>query len=228
MATVPELCKLLNNPLRLKMLTRVYASRDGVNVGILVDEMLNEGLNQSGVSQYLKQLEHLGVIRRERAGRYVNYYADCTNCDSRVAEAVRLIIGRVRSNGEMSFTRFFGVLMNPFRAAVITYLAAGNAGDPVSICTAFGHQRKYLRRDLQMALDEGLLAVDDSSEILGVYSYVKPADALVATLVRLCERPTYYNKWAVGGRANDPWWRSEIMLGKLTNGRLSALRGGLV
>ena len=198
MATVSELCKLLNNPLRLKMLMRVYASRDGVNVGILVDEMLNEGLNQSGVSQYLKQLEHLGVIRRERAGRYVNYYADCTNCDSQVAEAVRRIVDRVRANGDLDFTRFFGVLMNPFRAAVITYLAAGNAGDPAAICTAFGHQRRYLRRDLQVALDEGLLAVDDTSEFLGVYSYVKPSDKFVAALVRLCEQSTYYNKWTAG------------------------------
>lgn len=198
MATVPELCKLLNNPLRLKMLVRVHASPDGMNVGVLADMMQGEGLNQSGVSQYLKQLGHLGVIRRERAGRYVNYHADCTNCGQQVAEAVRLVVDRVRRGGDSDFARFFGVLMNPFRAAVIVHLAAGNAGDPAALCAAFGHHRNYLRRDLQVALDEGLLSVDDSDEAFGVYSFVKPADDLVAALVRLCDRPTYYNKWAKG------------------------------
>lgn len=157
-----------------------------MNVGLLADALSAAGLNQSGVSQYLKQLAHVGVIRRERAGRYVNYRADWVSGGAKVTEAARLIVSRIQEKGDLDFTRFFGVLMNPFRAAVITYLAKGGAGDPGSICAVFQHQRRNLRRDLQVALDEGLLSVDDSSEVFGVYSFVTPADPLVARLVELC------------------------------------------
>ena len=186
MASIPELCKLLHNPLRLRMLVSIYSSADGgANVGVLVDELSHAGLNQSGVSQYLKQLKQIGVIRRERAGRYVNYCVDRVSCGADVAEVVQQIVGRIKENGDMDFIRFFGVLMNPFRAAVIADLAAGSSGVPDEICARFKHIKKYLRRDLQIALDEGLLTVDDSSESFGVYSYVKPADPIVARLVEL-------------------------------------------
>ena len=52
-----ELCKVCNNPLKLEMLVRIHSAKDGVNVGILADEMGSRGLVLSGVSQYLKQLE---------------------------------------------------------------------------------------------------------------------------------------------------------------------------
>ena len=96
MATVSDLCKLLRNPLRQRLLSRIYLSLDGVNVGFLVDMLSDAGLNQSGVSQYLKQMEQLGVIRREQAGRYVNYKADTQRANERVARAVRLIFESLR------------------------------------------------------------------------------------------------------------------------------------
>ena len=66
---ISELCKLLHNPLRLEILRRVYDAKGGVNVGYLADEFTDSGLGLSGVSQYLKQLERIGVVKRERAGR---------------------------------------------------------------------------------------------------------------------------------------------------------------
>jgi len=89
---IHNLCKLLYNPLKREMLVRIYTSRDGVNVGALADEMCSRGLVPSGVSQYLKELEGIGIIRRSRAGRYVNYYPSPQNASSDVRLAVKKLI----------------------------------------------------------------------------------------------------------------------------------------
>ena len=91
-----EMCKLLNNRLKLEILVRVFESEDGINVGYLADDMQNSGLGLSGVSQYLKQLERLGVVRRVRAGRYVNYEMDLRRADPKVRTAVEAIFAAVR------------------------------------------------------------------------------------------------------------------------------------
>ena len=53
------------------------------------------------------------------------------------------------------------------------------------ICEKLEHQAKHLRRDLQCALDAGLLTVDDSDVGCAVYRYVAPSDPLVELLVSL-------------------------------------------
>jgi len=181
---VCELYKLLYNPLRMEMLRRVYDSRDGINVGLLVDEMTKHGIKQSCVSQYLKQLEGVGVIVRRRVGKYANYFADCSNAPANVRNAVREIMRYHDRHPRYDVGPVLGVLMNPFRAAVVRAVAnAGRMSGP-TICVKFAHQPKYLKRDLQAAVDAGLFAMDDSEE--PVYRFVPPSDTVTDKLIALC------------------------------------------
>jgi len=71
--------------------------------------------------------------------------------------------------------------MNPFRAAVVRAVAnAGRMNGPTT-CAKFAHQPKYLKRDLQAAVDAGLLAMDDSEE--PAYRFVPPSDAITDNYV---------------------------------------------
>ena len=168
MVELCNLCKLLANPLRLEMLGRVHLAVDGVNVSVLADDLSLSGIGQSGVSQYLKQLASAGVVRRVRAGRYVNY----VRCDppvSVVRKAVEAIVQRMRKSRDRDFAYIF------------------NAGaiSAAEMCERLDHQVKYLKRDLQCAVDAGILSVDDSDSQLAVYRYIEPSDVLVSQIVSL-------------------------------------------
>ena len=184
MVALCNLCKLLSNPLRLEMLGRVHLAVDGVNVGVLADDLSLSGIGQSGVSQYLKQLASAGVVRRVRAGRYVNY----VRCDPQaptVRKAVEAIVQRVKKSHNRDFAYIFNVMMNPFRAHVVAAVAKAGAISATEICERLGHQIKYLKRDLQCAVDAGILSVDDSDSQFAVYRYVEPSDELVSVIVSL-------------------------------------------
>ena len=185
MLAICEMCKLLYNALRLEILVRVFDAKDGISVGYLADDMQNSGLGVSGVSQYLKQLERLGVVRRVRAGRYVNYEADMRRADLKVRTAVVAIVPKVKKGGADALLPVFGALMNPFRARVVAAVAKAGAISAVEICEKTEHQVKYLKRDLQAAVDAGLVDPDDSDTAQAVYHYIEPSDPIVRALVEL-------------------------------------------
>lgn len=183
MTEICELCKALNNPLRIEILLRTYATQDGMNVGVLAGEMLRFGLCLSGVSQYLRQFERLGVIRRERAGRYVNYLPDARSASPRVRNAVEAIVKASKSSNVKACIPAFAALMNPFRARVVAAVAHAGSISAVEICEKTNHSRKHLVRDLRAALDAGLLTVDDSDVDFATYRYVQSSDPIVRLLV---------------------------------------------
>ena len=184
MVELCNLCKLLSNPLRLEMLGRVCLATDGVNVGVLADDLSLSGIGQSGVSQYLKQLASAGVVRRVRAGRYVNYVR-CNPPVPSVRKAVEAVVQRMKKNNDRDFAYIFNVMMNPFRAQVVAAVAKAGAISAMEICERLEHQVKYLKRDLQCAVDAGLLSVDDSDSRLAVYRYIAPTDPIAALIVSL-------------------------------------------
>jgi len=182
MAKLADLCRLLANELRLEILYRVYSAKGGLNVGYLVDDMSQSGLGQSGVSQYLKQLANLGVIRRVRAGKYVNYEPAMSG-NPAIDTAIAAVVARLRKKGDRDFMPVFSVMMNVFRAHVVS--AASKVGVLTSqeICDKLEHQKKYVKRDLQVAVDAGLLVPDDSD--CTVYRYRNPSDPLVRLIISL-------------------------------------------
>ena len=164
------------------MLRTIYDSRDNAcNVGVLADLFRDGGLKVSGISQYLKQLEELGVIERRRSGKYVNYLARATNASMPVAKALELAL----SHSDAEVSRVFGILRNPFRARAVAYLAKGGAGDAPTMCERLNHMTKYLKRDLQPAVDGGLLTVDDSGPFV-CYALAAELDPFTTDFVRLC------------------------------------------
>lgn len=185
MVALCEMCKLLNNRFRLEILVRVFRAKGGMNVGWLADEMEGKGLGVSGVSQYLKQLERLGVVRRVRAGRYVNYEADTQRADPKVRTAVEAIVTAVTEERPGVLLPVFAALMNPFRAGVVAAVAKAGAISAHEICERTEHQMKYLKRDLQAAVDAGILDPDDSEISRAVYRYITPRDSAARTLVSL-------------------------------------------
>ena len=176
--------KLLNNSLRVDLLVRIHTSKGGANVSMLADVMEQSGLGLSGVSQYLKQLEAFHVIRRERAGRYVNYIPDLVAADPRVRAAVRLIVANERKR--QAFEGIFAALMNPFRARVVAAVASVGEISGEEICDKTNHQMKHLKRDLQEAVEAGLLDPSDSEPRVAVYRYRPPEDRTARKLVELC------------------------------------------
>ena len=183
MFEICQLCKVLSNPLRLEILTHIYHTKEGFNFGLLVDKMQKSKLCASGVSQYLKELERLGIIRRRREGCYVNYYADHSRAPHAVAEITSLIVEYTRKNKNHNLTCAFQALMNPFRANVIRLLAQKSPLPAETICEKTNHFSKYLKRDLLPALKAGLITENATSGIYTTYSYVPPHDPILVCIM---------------------------------------------
>jgi len=181
-----NLCKILNNPLKRQLVRRVYATRDGANVGLLADEMGARGLVLSGVSQYLRQIEDTGIVRRSRSGRFVNYLPDPSQAPTDVRQVLEAFLKRTEKGDDAPLDDVFAALMNPFRARVVAMLAKAGSMSAVDICERTGHVLQYLKRDLKPAERAGLVVPDDTVAALAVYRYLRPADPFVELLVSFC------------------------------------------
>ena len=180
MKKVWALCKVLENEHRKTLLAEIYKSHGGgCNVGFLVDRMSGK-LEAPAVSQYLKQLEYLGLLRRERSGKFVNYYDDMREAGSDVREVARLIRREMRQTGVYDDHGMFRALMNAFRARVCHYLLNGGQGEKGAICDRFSHISRYLVRDLRPAVESGLLV-----EYGDAYELVPPDDQIVRRIIEL-------------------------------------------
>ena len=180
MKKVWDLCKVLENGHRKALLAEIYKSHDGgCNVGFLVDRMHGR-LEAPAVTQYLKQLEQLGLLRRERSGKFVNYYDDMREAGNDVREVARLIRREMRQSGAYDDQGMFRALMNAFRARVCHYLLNGGDGERGEICDRFCHVSKYLSRDLQPAVESGLL-----TEYVEAYELTPPDDPIVRRIIEL-------------------------------------------
>ena len=180
MKKVWDLCKVLENGHRKTLLAEIYKSHDGgCNVGFLVDRMQGK-LEAPAVTQYLKQLEQLGLLRRERSGKFVNYYDDMREAGNDVREVARLIRREMRQSGAYDDHGMFRALMNAFRARVCHYLLNGGDGERGEICDRFSHVSKYLARDLQPAVESGLL-----TEYVEAYELTLPDDPIVRRIIEL-------------------------------------------
>ncbi len=183
MFEVCDLCRVLANPLRLEILARVYCAQDGFNVGSLADEMQKHNLGLSAVSQYLMQLERIGLIRRRREGQYVNYYPSPSHVPASLHGIVKLIIENLRAKGPRDYARVFPVLKNPFRARVIGLLSrAQTLLSTESICHRTNHEPRRLYRDLKCAITSGLIYADGNC-IDASYSYIPPQSEIVRLMI---------------------------------------------
>ena len=182
-----DMCKKLNNPKRMDFLVRLY--RDSLD---LHESCLNVGNAQDGsqlflsaTSDYLRQLADLGLVRRERSGRLVNYYPDFSRATCEVREIAAMIMRRLREeDGDLSFAPIFRVMMGSFRSRVVRYLAAGGDGNVETLSERFQMRVCDIRRDLEPAEDGGVLDCD-SDDSDGVYRYITPADPIARRIVEL-------------------------------------------
>ena len=180
-----ELCRKLSNPERLELLRKTYAMK---KIGMGVNEAVeNTGLGQSAVSQYFKQLLELGIVRRERGGRLVGYYADWSNAPSGIAEIAKMLFARF-SNGvrDVGFLDDFAVFGNAFRLRAIRYIAANGPQSKLQLAEKYDKQIRFITRDLEPAVKGGVLDLD-SEDQLGVYTYIPSRDPIARRVVEVNE-----------------------------------------
>ncbi len=185
MKTIYDLCRRLNNPVRREFLRRIYTTPDvgGYNVGLA---QYNSGVGMSGTSQYLKQLEELGLVRRERSGKYVNYHADWSQAPSAIKELAALFHERFSQQETLeSLADVFHVVMNPIRGRVLNWLSKGGSGEKACLCKQFLKRREILARDLKPAVDLGLLEITDDDDAVGEYRYLLPTDPIAQRIIAL-------------------------------------------
>jgi len=184
MKEVWELCKKLNNPVRMKVLAEIYARRaaPGVNVGILVESC---GLNEPTASEHLSALASLGLIRRCRSGRFVNYYPEISGDYPNIAQIGGMIRERVLENpGNLSFTKVFPAMMNAFRARAVAFIAKANGITLLDLAEKYDKEMRLITRDLKPAVEAGLISVSaDGAD--GVYRYNPPSDPIARRIVEL-------------------------------------------
>jgi len=177
-----DMCKLLNNPKRLNLLARIYAEKhDGLNVGLAVEDA---DLGQPSTSAYLRQLEDIGLIHRERSGRFVNYYANTRSARDEISVVADMIMERVRLNPkDRDFAAHFPVLMNPFRLRVLHFLCEKGICSRIFLCEKFGKDLRILTRDLKSATDGGLLALDEDD----TYRYLPTDEPVTRRIIELAQ-----------------------------------------
>ena len=179
-----DLCKALHNPRKAEILFRIWDCENGVaGVGELGEYMSERGVKLSGVSQYLKQLETLGLLMRERDGEHVYYHADLGRAVREVREVAEMIHRRHKDGGSMEFLRAFGVLMNPFRARVANYLQCGGDGSLEMICQAMKCSVHHFARDIRKGVELGMFVREGCRD--GVWRLEMPDDEIVRRVVEL-------------------------------------------
>jgi len=182
-----NLCRKLDNPKRHELLIRLYRDyRDPQNDGFDVTEAEDKSeLNQSATSEYLKQLEELGLVRRERGGRHVVYFPDYSKALPAIREIASMLRYRhLKGDGDRSYAFVFPAMKNAFRARVIHHLACGGDGSVAALCDRYGKKPRFLMRDLDPAVKCGLLDLT-SQDSDGTYLYAPPEDPIGQRIVEL-------------------------------------------
>lgn len=182
-----QLCRLLRNPKRLELLTRLYRdyrdpSLDGFTVGAAQDRAL---LKMSATSEYLKSLESIGVIRRRRIGRYTCYYPDTLRAKPAIREIATHMRQRLlqRSN-DMSYVAILGVMGHALRASIINRLAVTGRQSLSQISEWTHKPPRALARDLKPAQIIGLLYCD-TDDFDRTYACRIPADPVAQLIIAL-------------------------------------------
>ena len=183
-----ELCMRLNNPKRFELLVRLYRDDQplefaGLNVSDAVD---GSKVNQSATSAYLRQLGNLGLIRRKRTGRLVNYTPDFSLAMPWVAEIARLMRERMRSgSADTGYVPIFRAMMGSLRSRVVRHIAAGGSGNIQRLRDQFNITNvSDLIRDMKPALDAKIIDLD-SEDPDGTYTYITPTDPIARRIVEL-------------------------------------------
>ena len=184
MKEVWELCKKLNNPVRMKVLVEIYKRRHdpGMNVGILVDTCR---INEPTASEHLSALSSLGLIQRRRSGRFVNYYPEIKSDNPNIDEIGQLIRERVLENPtDLSFTKIFPAMMNAFRARAVTFIAKSSGVTLLDLAERYDKELRLITRDLRPAVKLGLLSVSAEGAD-GLYTYNPPSDPIARRIIEL-------------------------------------------
>lgn len=183
MIEIWELCRKLSNHERRALLRMVCNSKDGLNVGIAEEE--SNGLQQSGTSQYLGQLWKLGLIRRVRSGRYVNYYPDAENAHVLIQDVAVALQERFRSEDKDTtpnedYLPVMRVMGHAMRAKVIGMLSREGTLSLDYLCDKTGLTAKSLARHLKPAIEIGLVEeIGDGSLKINT-----PADPIAQLLIK--------------------------------------------
>ena len=183
-----EMCRRLNNPKRFDFLVRLYQDDRSMDLaGFNVKGALDGAkVNLSATSEYLKGLAEIGLIRRERAGRLVNYTPDFSLAKPCVGEIARMMRERIRKDpNDLGFVPVFRAMMGSRRSRIVRHIASGGCGHIPYLIQQFEFlQLCDLIRDLKAAVEAHILDLD-SQDSDGTYTYITPADPIARRIVEL-------------------------------------------
>lgn len=182
-----RLCRLLRNPKRLELLTRLYRdyrapSLDGYTVGMAQERGM---LKLSATSEYLKSLESIGVIQRKRIGRYTCYYPNAVGAKPAIRKiALQMRQRLLKKSNDLSYAAIFGVMGHALRARIINRLAVMGRQSLSQISEWMRKPPRALVRDLKPAVILGLLH-SDSDDLDRAYTCRIPADPIAQLIISL-------------------------------------------
>lgn len=182
-----KLCRLLENPRRLKLLILLYkacpdASRDALDVSTATCGM---NIDQSITSRLLQDLCAIGLLRRTRSGNRTLYSPLTDGASPEVAELASMFRRRVLDGSyDTSYSAVFSPMMNAFRARIIHYVACGGDGRTEALAELLCKKPRFVIRDLEYAVSGGLLDMT-SEDGEGRYIYYPPKDPIGQRIVEL-------------------------------------------
>ena len=174
------LCRLLGNPVRLRMVCMAARSKEGINVSETAKAL---SLGESAVSIYLKQLANAGILRRSRTGIRVDYFAvpaDGTAfaVSSRVLSVIRANCSTPRDIREMA--GLFGALGNDTRISAAISLQSGRC-DEETLAQRVMKPVRTIVRQMRQLLESKIVELDEN----GFYSLLPAHDPLHAAVLSL-------------------------------------------
>lgn len=174
------LCRLLGNPIRLRMVCMAARSERGINVSETAKAL---SLGESAVSIYLKQLANTGILLRWRTGIRVDYLANPSNGDapdipSQVLSAIRQNCSTPHDIEEMS--RFFSALGNDTRISAVCALRSSRCDDE-TLAERVMKPVTTLIRQMHRLLEAKIVGLDEE----GFYNLLPAHDALQADILAI-------------------------------------------
>ena len=172
------LCRLLGNPIRLKMVCLAARSKKGINVSETAKAL---SLGESAVSIYLKQLANTGILLRWRTGINVDYLAAPFDGDTHVIP--RRVLSIIRENCStlhdiQEMARYFNALGNDTRISAIGALRSGRCDDE-TLAERVMKPVKTLIRQMHLLLEAKIVGLDEE----GFYHLLPARDALHAAIL---------------------------------------------
>jgi len=188
--TLWRTCRVLANEMRLDML-RYVISQQRTNVG---DVARHFSISGSMASQYLRQLNSRGLIRREKVNAFVFYTPEANRsiCSAGYLLAALETSLADHENDNDRLIRILTGFTHPHRLTIMKSIGTGSKtwSDLISSCKM---TIPSARRHLNKLIDRGIVEAKGGNGIKTIYRLAKTKDPLLSVLHYINLAPDYHD-----------------------------------